>query len=146
MSNNIQNLNLISVIGYGTFITRGHWKDKKNVEVCLVKNYRRIFPKENWFPYVLYLEGASFWALKFSVNEEQLKELDYYEGVSAGLFERIQTDIVLKDKKRSKAFIYIPTEKTIKSQNLILELDKKDRWTEEIKKYPEIVKKYPELV
>ncbi|MFX1392625.1 MAG: hypothetical protein ACFFAH_03540 [Promethearchaeota archaeon] len=26
---------LLSVVGYGTFITHGYWKDKLNVEVCL---------------------------------------------------------------------------------------------------------------
>lgn len=136
----------ISVIGYGTFITRGHWKDKKNVELCKVPHFIRIFPKGNWFPYVLYLENSSFWALKFDVNEEQLKELDYYEGIHTGLFERHETEIILKNNKKLKAFIYVPTKETINSLNLKPQIDLKDRWKEEIKRNPEVIMEFPELV
>ena len=136
----------ISVIGYGTFITHGHWKNKENVEVCIVFNFIRIFPKGNWFPFVLPLENSSFWALKFDVNETQLEELDYYEGIQTGLYERYQTEIILKNNKKSKAFIYVPTKETINSLDLNPELDLNDKWKEEIKKIPEIIIKFPELV
>jgi gamma-glutamylcyclotransferase (GGCT)/AIG2-like uncharacterized protein YtfP len=135
-----------SVVGYGTFITHGHWRNKHNIEVCLVRNYIRIFPKGNWFPYVLPLKNSSFWALKFDVNEQELLELDKFEGVSAGLFKRVETEIILKSSEKEKAFIYIPTEKTINLQNLNAEIDKNDTWKEEIRKFPEIVDKFPELV
>jgi gamma-glutamylcyclotransferase (GGCT)/AIG2-like uncharacterized protein YtfP len=136
----------ISVIGYGTFITRNLWKDKRNVEVCKVKGYKRIFPEGNWFPYVLPSESSSFWALKFEVNEEELKQLDYYEGVHAGLYKRVKTKVELKNGEEIEAYIYVPTEKTIESQNLSEDMDKIDRWQEEIKEHPEILEKFPELV
>lgn len=135
-----------SVIGYGTFITHGNWKNKKNVEVCKVSNFIRIFPQGNWYPFVLPLENSSFWALKFDVNEEQLEDLDFYEGVQSGLYERYETEIILKNNKKSKAFIYVPTEETIISLNLKPDIDISDRWKEEIKKYPEVVKIFPELL
>ena len=138
-------MNLISIIGYGTFITRNLWKDKANVEVCLVMNFTRIYPKGSWFPYALRSNG-SFKALKFDVNEQELEILDQIEGVFEGLFKRVNTEIYLKNHRKSSAFIYMPTDKTIKSQKLSLELDKKDRWKEEIKKYTEIVKKFPKLI
>ena len=136
----------ISVIGYGTFITQGYWKNKKNVEVCLVNNFIRIFPKNSWFPFVLPLKKSSFWALKFEVTEGQLKELDYYEGIESGLFERSETEIVLKNTKTIKAIIYIPSKKTIESLKLKYEMDPNDKWKEEIRKDPELVMKFPELV
>ncbi|TFF90560.1 MAG: gamma-glutamylcyclotransferase [Promethearchaeota archaeon] len=136
---------LISVVGYGTFITRGHWKDKKNVEVCKVIGYRRIFPKGNWFPYIIPSKGDSFWALKFDVNAQQLKHLDYYEGVQAGLYKRVKTKIQLKNGETSEAYVYVPTQQTIESQNLSLEIDKTDRWKEEIKQHPEVIQRFPEL-
>ena len=132
-------------MGYGTFITHGHWKNKQNIEVCRVKNYIRILPKGNWFPYVLHSKKSSFWALKFVVNEQELIELDKYEGVSTGLFKRVEIEINLKNNVKSKAFIYVPTDKTIKSQNLNVDIDKKDLWKEEIRKLPEIVNRFPEL-
>ncbi len=143
--NNSTSFNLISIVGYGTFITRNLWKDKANVEVCLVTNFTRIYPNNSWFPYVLRSKG-SFKALKFDVNKQELETLDLIEGVKEGLFERVNTEIYLKNNKKSFAFIFIPTIKTIKSQNLSLELDKKDRWKEEILKSAEIINKFPELV
>jgi len=137
---------LFSVVGYGTFIIHGHWKSKHNVEVCLVRNYIRILPEGNWFPYVLPSKNSSFWALKFDVNEQELSELDGYEGVHIELFKRIEIEIILKNNETSKAFIYVPTEKTILSQKLTPDLDKTDSWKEIIKKFPEIVKKFPDLV
>ena len=63
-----------------------------------------------------------------------------------GLFERVNAEILLKDNKPSFAFIYIPTYKTIRSQNLSLELDKIDRWKEEIIQCPEVIEKFLELI
>lgn len=142
---NSTGFNLSSIIGYGTFITHNLWKDKANVEVCLVKNFTRIYPKGSWFPYTLRSNG-SLKALKFDVNNRELKTLDLIEGVYEGLFERVITPIYLKNDSKSFAFIYIPTEKTIESQNLSLELDKVDRWEEEILKCNEIIHKFPELI
>ena len=139
-------LDLISIVGYGTFITKGHWKDQDNVEVCVVKDFVRILPRGNWFPYVLPAKGSSFTALKFDVRKGQLKTLDQYEGVSVELYDRVKTQVILKNNEMINAFIYVPTQKTIESQNLTPELDKNDRWREEIKKFPEVVMLFPELI
>lgn len=144
-SNNSNGINLSSIIGYGTFITRSLWKGKANIEVCIVKNFTRIYPKGSWFPYALRSNG-SFKALKFDVNKQELGTLDRIEGVFEELFERVYAEIYLKDNIKSSALIYIPTVKTIKSQNLSLELDKIDRWKEEILKCPEVINKFPELI
>ena len=135
-----------SIVGYGTFITKSYWKDKEDVETCLVKDYVRIFPEGNWFPYILSCKGASFWALKFNVSEKELDDLDQYEGVSANLFKRVETKVKLKNNEEIRAYLYVPTEETIESQNLSHEMDKIDRWKEEIKKIPDIVKEFPELI
>ncbi|MBY9020101.1 MAG: gamma-glutamylcyclotransferase [Candidatus Lokiarchaeota archaeon] len=143
-NNNISDSNFISVVGYGTFITSGLWKNKFNVEVCTVINFTRIFPRNSWFPYALRSTG-SFRALKFDVSIDDLNYLDDIEGIKYGLFNRVMVDILLKDFRSSSAFMYIPTEETIASQKLALESDKVDRWEEEIKKIPEIVRIFPEL-
>ena len=143
-NNDTSDSNFISVIGYGTFITLGHWKNKFNVEVCTVNNFTRIFPRNSWFPYALKSSG-SFKALKFAVTKEEIKLLDMIEGVDNGLFKRVMVDILLKNNQPSSAFMYVPTEETIVSQKLTLESDKIDRWKEEIKKMPEIIRKFPDL-
>ena len=143
-NNDTSDSNFISVIGYGTFITRGLWKDKFNVEVCTVINFTRIFPRNNWFPYALKSAG-SFKALKFAVTKEEIYFLDKIEGVDNGLFKRVMVDILLKNNRPSSAFMYVPTEETIVSQKLTLESDKIDRWKEELKKIPEIVRNFPDL-
>jgi len=137
----------IPIIGYGTFITHDFWKDKKNVEVCIVKNYIRIFiPKRNWFPYALPLKNSFFKALKFEVNKQELEELDIYEGINSGLFKRVKTEVVLKNDKQIEAFIYVPTTNTIISQGLSPKLDRFDSWKKEIEKSVEILNKFPELL
>lgn len=137
----------IPIIGYGTFITHGFWKDKKNVEVCVVKNFIRIFiPERNWFPYALPLKNSYFKALKFEVTKRELEVLDIYEGVNSGLFKRVKTEVVLKNNKQIEAFIYVPTINTIISQRLTSELDRFDSWKKEIEKSPEILKSFPELL
>ncbi len=136
---------LISVVGYGTFITRGYWKNKHDVEPCLVHNYSRVFPPNYWFP-VIFPSNESFWALKFDVTQEDLNQLDDDEGVDLGLFERIQITVELKTREKIAAFLYILTEKLINSQKLSLELDMNDRWKEHLKKFQEIVQLFPELI
>ena len=137
----------IPIIGYGTFITRGFWKDKRNVEVCVVKNFIRIFiPERNWFPYALPLKNSYFKALKFEVTPQELEELDIYEGVKSGLFKRVKTDVILDNNKHIEAFIYIPTNNTIISQGLSPALDKTDSWKKEIKKSVETLNNFPELL
>lgn len=137
---------LVSVIGYGTFITKGVWNNKQNVEVCLIKDFIRIFPEDNWFPFVLPYINSSFYALKFEVTQEELSELDYYEGVSENYFKREKIDVLTKNNVKIQAYIYLPSEWLIKKYNLSKKLDKHDRWREEIKKFPEIIAKFPELV
>lgn len=146
MKLNNDSASLYSVVGYGTFITQGYWKDKKNVEVCLVKDYIRIFPSGNWFPYALPCKSSSFYALKFDVHQEELTQLDFYEGVAESYFERKIVNIFLMNKKVIRAFLYLPTKSTILSQNLTPDIDKNDFWKEEIKKFPEIIKMFPELI
>ena len=137
----------IPIIGYGTFITHGFWKDKRNVEVCVVKNFIRIFiPERNWFPYALPLKNSFFKALKFEVTKRELEELDIYEGVNSGLFKRVKTEVVLKNDKQIEAFIYVPTTNTIISQRLTSELDRFDSWKKELEKSSEVLKNFPELL
>ena len=139
--------NFIPIIGYGTFITHDFWKDKRNVEVCIVKNYIRVYiPEKNWFPYALPLKNSSFKALKFEVTKQELEKLDIYEGVKSGLFKRVKTEVVLKNNKLIEAFIYIPTNNMINSQGLSPHLDKFDSWKKEIEKSVETLKKFPELL
>lgn len=137
---------LISIVGYSTFITKGLWEGKKNVEPCLVTDYVRILPRGNWFPYVLPKKGSSFWVLKFDVNKLELMQLDFYEGVDAGLYKRKSIKVTLKNSKSISAFIYIPTEHTIRSQGLTPDTDTTDKWKDAIKKYPEIIEQFPELI
>jgi len=145
LSSNNKHHDNFSVIGYGTFITQECWKGKLNVEPCLVHNYSRVFPPSYWFP-VVFASTESFWALKFDVTQEELNQLDNYEGVDLGLFERIQAQVELRTRNKISAFLYIPTTNLINSQKLTIELDPTDRWKEHIKKFPEIVKLFPELI
>lgn len=138
--------NLVSVIGYGTFISRGIWRTKKNVEICLVKDYIRIYPEGYWYPFILPSEGSSFFALKFDVTKEELKDLDFIEGVSENYFKREVIEVYRKNNEKIQAYIYLPTDQLITKNKLSVSLDDKDRWKEEIKNDSEIIEKFPELI
>ncbi|MFX0019634.1 MAG: gamma-glutamylcyclotransferase family protein [Promethearchaeota archaeon] len=138
--------NLVSVIGYGTFISRGIWRTKRNVEVCLIEGYIRIYPEGFWYPCVLPSERSSFYALKFDVTKEELRYLDFYEGVSENYFKREIIEVYLKNNEKVQAYIYLPTDQLITKYKLSVNLDEKDRWKEEIKKDSEIIEKFPELI
>ncbi|MFW9945231.1 MAG: gamma-glutamylcyclotransferase family protein [Candidatus Odinarchaeota archaeon] len=138
--------NLVSVIGYGTFISRGIWRTKKNVEICLVKDYIRIYPEGYWYPFILPSEGSSFFALKFDVKKEELKDLDFIEGVSENYFKREVIEVYRKNNEKIQAYIYLPTDQLITKNKLSVSLDDKDRWKEEIKNDSEIIEKFPELI
>ncbi|MFX0026630.1 MAG: gamma-glutamylcyclotransferase family protein [Candidatus Hermodarchaeota archaeon] len=137
---------LVSVIGYGTFISCGIWRTKKNVEICEVKDYIRIFPKGHWYPFILPSEGSSFYALKFDITKEELRELDFFEGVSENYFKREIIEVYRKNNEKIQAFIYLPTDQLITKHKLSVSLDDKDKWKEEIKKDSEIIEKFPELI
>lgn len=134
-------------MGYGTFITKLYyqWKNTIPIKACKVLNYVRIFPEDYPFPFVLPKKGAAFWALLFEISSSRLKKLDRYEGVHANFYNRVLTKVELKNGKIIQAFIYEPTKKTIKEENLSYKTDMEDKWQEEIKKHPEIVEKFPEL-
>jgi gamma-glutamylcyclotransferase (GGCT)/AIG2-like uncharacterized protein YtfP len=135
-----------TIVGYGTFITSKKWSNYSNVEVCLIKGYRRILPPGNWFPYVLPDESSQFWGLKFEVTFGQLSQLDKFEGVDTNLYYRRTIQVVLKDKSEINADIYLPTETTVIREKLTLEMDNVDAWKFEMKKYKEIVERFPELL
>lgn len=146
MKSSPENQSLKTIVGYGTFITQKRWLDYTNVAVCLIKGFRRIFPPENWFPYVIPDKKSQFWGLKFDVNSSQLSNLDKYEGVRAGLYSRFNVKVVLKDKTEINAEMYVPTKKTINQQKLVLDIDNVDAWKLEIKKHKDIINKFPELI
>lgn len=135
-----------TIVAYGTFITQKRWKNYVNVEVCLIRKFRRILPPGNWFPYVLPDIKSQFRGLRFDVNTSQLNQLDKFEGLDKGFFYRKNITVVLNDNSEVTADIYIPTEKTIILQNLSLDLDTEDKWKLEIKKYPDIIDLFPELI
>ena len=145
MKVSILSIEYFSVIGYGTFITRGHWKDKLNVEPCLVTNFSRVYPQGYWFP-IVFPSKESFWALKFEVTQQELEDLDNYEGVNDDLFKRIEIYVKLKSGEKTKAFLYVPTDNLISTNKLHKGLDTSDRWKDHIRKFPEIVKLFPELI
>jgi Gamma-glutamyl cyclotransferase, AIG2-like len=135
------------LVGYGTLITGETYKKKRNIRVCFIPNYRRLFPKEiSWFPFVLPdSKYKGFFALSFDVNDKELRDIDYYEGVFSGLYYRKEIKIVFKEKIEKNAFIYLPTQKTIDDHKLSLKMDPNDLWIDEIKKKKEILKEFPEL-
>lgn len=136
---------LISIVGYGTFLTKGYWKGKKNVEPCLVRDYIRILPEGYWYPFALYKKGASFWALKFDITVIELDTLDIYEGVAEKLYDRILINVELEENRIISAYLYVPSQNTIQNSKLTTDLDEQDRWREKLLLNSELISQFPIL-
>ncbi|MFW9890015.1 MAG: hypothetical protein ACFFER_17670, partial [Candidatus Thorarchaeota archaeon] len=69
------------LVGYGTFITGGTWKNYPSCRVCRVPGLRRVYdPKMARFPFAVVDEQAEMLAVCFLVDENSLEAFDRYEG------------------------------------------------------------------
>ncbi len=137
----------VLMVGYGTFITNETYKNSKDVKVCVVRGYRRLWLKSTFYPFVLPDPNyAGIHGLVFSISKDQLKNLDIYEGVEAGLYSREMLTVQTLDGSTTDAYIYIPTQKCINEFGLSLRKDPEDCWIEEIKKNPKIFERFPKLI
>ena len=137
----------VFMVGYGTFITNETYLNSKDVKVCIVPKHRRMWLKTTIFPFILPDPTFSgIHALIFSINKGQLKNLDIYEGVEAGLYSREEISVEDLKGNNLEAYIYIPTEKCIAEYELSLDKDPTDCWMEEIRKNSNIYEKYPQLI
>ena len=135
------------LIGYGSFITNKSFIESHTIFLCKIKGYRRLWFKTTVFPFILPDPSFSgIHALCFTIEEEQIKNLDKYEGVDAGLYSREKILVEFIDGNQCYAYIYIPTNKCIQEYDLTFNNDPDDVWMDEIKKFPEVCKKYPELL
>lgn len=135
------------MIGYGTFITNQTYSEAKQVFVCKLRNYRRLWFGTTIYPFIIPdKEFAGLHALCFTLDKERLPSLDKYEGVEAGLYTREEIEVELESGDFCQAFIYIPTQKCINEYELTSTKDPNDSWMNEIKKTPEIGDKFPKLL
>ncbi len=151
-----ENGEMQKVIGYGTFITHGVYKEKENVQPVIVKGYRRVFEKRRMrYPFVLEDQESSFVGLSFDIQKDYLRGLDSYECCDRqdpnnsngnGLYYRKEINAETTDGVEITAWIYIPTNRTIKRGRLSLDIDDKDSWREIIKVHCDGMKDFPVLV
>ena len=89
----------------GKFIGKGKTLDKFEMYDC-------------GFPYIIPSEkGSQIVGEVYLVDQETLKELDYYEGVETGLYKRAKFKIILNEGKTITAWLYFrnsPLEKSTK--------------------------------
>ncbi|MFW9889353.1 MAG: hypothetical protein ACFFER_14290 [Candidatus Thorarchaeota archaeon] len=87
------------LVGYGTFITRGTWKNYPSCRVCRVPGLRRVYdPKMAWFPFATDDEQAEMLAVCFLVDEDSLEASHRYEGVGQGLYKRVKREVLVKEE------------------------------------------------
>ena len=48
------------------------------------------------------------------LNDDDYARLDHYEGVSEGLYQRVEGSVVVARGGPEAAFVYVPTEKTLR--------------------------------
>ncbi len=137
----------VYIVGYGTFIPNQTVLKSKDVQVCKIRNFRRIWTGETVFPFVLKDSAfPGFYGLVFQVSPSRLEKLDLYEGVDQGMFTRDSIEVELLSGENLKACTYVPTPKTIAEYNLSFASDPDDRWMEEIRKNSEVCSHFPQLI
>lgn len=139
------------VFGYGTFITKQVYKDKEKVRPAYLPDYFRVYRPQDWFPYVLRDDDShpevksGFWGLLFKVNDEELRNLDIYEG-EGRLYRRIKANGLEKNGDEAEFYIYYPMDSTIREMNLHQYVSSGDLWRQKIiDEHPGIIQDYPQL-
>ncbi|MFX0136451.1 MAG: gamma-glutamylcyclotransferase family protein [Candidatus Hodarchaeota archaeon] len=153
----------IKMIGYGTFIIRSASGESifKVIGTGSIKNFVRIYhPKFEemgvFYPFAVPTEkNSKLKALVYDISVEDLKELDFYEGVPH-LFQRTSCKVLLSDGKEIDTLIYIPSRSTceelkdrlklILNDEELKEMWEKDLWLKKLKEdYPLVERIYPKL-
>ena len=138
------------LVGYGTFITTGTWKNYASCRICRVPGLRRVYnPKMAWFPFAIVDNQAEMLAVCFLVDEDSLESFDRYEGVGQGLYERVKREVLMKEDEGAwfsrMAWIYLATSGTMQDPLFPWE-DSEDRWLqEEIRETGELQNSFPEF-
>ncbi len=73
-----------------------------------------IYPGHRRFPAMIYDEAGSGTVVEVhEVDSEALIAYDHYEGVSAGVYQRVRTDVAMDDGRTTPAWVYLAGEKLL---------------------------------
>ena len=73
-----------------------------------------FYPGHRSFPAMVYRPGNSFTIVELqNVSSEQLSKYDEYEGVSAGIYQRVQLPVEMDDGSHVLAWVYVAGEKLL---------------------------------
>lgn len=142
---------LHKVFGYGTFITKKLYRNRRNVKSAFLPRYFRISKHSDLYPYILKDKGqypdrkSGFWGLTFDVNDRELQDLDNYELLGT-LYDRILESCLFTDGTKKPVSLYYPTQAIINKYELNQLIPLGDLWQKRIvEKFPEIIQEFPEL-
>ena len=97
----------MKIFGYGTFITRGIYREYPNIRAAYLLGFIRIHRPVDPFPYILSNEYnpkiRGFWGLVFEVDDRGLDQLDYYEG---SLYSRLHVTVQYPNKSKESVMVY----------------------------------------
>ena len=73
-----------------------------------------IYPGHRRFPAMIYDEAGSGTVVEVhEVDSEALSAYDHYEGISAGVYQRVRTDVTMDDGRTTSAWVYLAGEKLL---------------------------------
>lgn len=85
-----------------------------------VSGYKFIFNSRGTAT-IIPAEGFKVYGVLYEIDKKCLKELDKYEGVSKGVYNREETEVISKDGEQVRAIVYIANDSTEGSP-------RKDHW------------------
>ncbi|MBM81224.1 MAG: hypothetical protein CMJ78_11605 [Planctomycetaceae bacterium] len=73
-----------------------------------------IYPGHRRFPAMIYDKGGCGTVVEVhEVDNEALSAYDHYEGISAGVYQRVRTDVTMDDGRTTSAWVYLAGEKLL---------------------------------
>ena len=96
---------------YGT-LRRGEGKLGK------IKNTSLVYPGHQTFPAIIQnCKGKGTVVEVRDIPEEQLMRYDMYEGISSGLYRRVQTTVEMEDGTQEDAWVYVAGDEMMQRSN-----------------------------
>ena len=137
---------MVTIATYGTLITRGWYRGKKNARPVIVRCFRRFYRKSSGFPVIVRDRNSSLWVLAFDADRDELSSMDMHE---LGYFTRERIVVEEKSGEKTDAWIYIPKPEFLLRYNVKTKEDLDDNFLDEIRAskaaidFPELMQRIP---
>ena len=100
---------------------------KGSGNLCRIEKTALIYPGHQRFPAMIHDAAGSGTVVEVQeVDNEALTAYDRYEGVDAGIYQRVKADVVMDDGSRTAAWVYLAGEKLLEQRESFFAINSGD--------------------